>query len=330
MRAKDYAKLLEDVEREILSGARSIGILGCTTVAVRLLSSLTPSGLASAIAAVYTAKSDDVSEIPLAVASRPFEDLRDSDHDVLVVAADEEKEDLLNIALPYIRGIPKVIVAGYGHLKFRDAVFDEEIAKLLVPSLANGYPNILIHLYQCLLNSAKLGISGVVAEFGMFRGGTTMFLSRVVERLGMDWPIIGFDTFNGFPPRRSPLDMYDHQDCFLTDLSTVRRYLAGRNVEIVPGDIIETSRRLEREKLVLTFIDTDNYTSAKAALEVVVERTLAGGAIVFDHFTGVDRFRYTLGERIAGFSLIDDSRYFHLHGTGVFYRQHWSRQEKMS
>jgi O-methyltransferase len=56
-------------------------------------------------------------------------------------------------------------------------------------------------------------------------------------------------------------------------------------------------------------------------LKIVRERTLVGGAIVFDHFTGVDRFRYTLGERIAGRVLLDDSRYFHLHGTGVFYRQ---------
>ena len=106
-----------------------------------------------------------------------------------------------------------------------------------------------------------------------------------------------------------------------TDLPAVRRYLADRKIEIIPGDIVETSRRLEGEDLVLTFIDTDNYTSAKAALGVVEDRTLVGGAIVFDHFTGVDRFRYTLGERIAAYPLLDDSRYFNLHGTGVFYRQ---------
>ncbi len=321
MRAKDYAKLLEDVEREILLGARSIGVLGLTTVTVRLLSSLTPSGLVSAVNAVYTVDSDAAVGMPLAVPSLPFEALIDSRHDVLVVAADEEKEDLLITALPFVHGTPKVIVAGYGHLKFRDAVFREELAQLLVPSLANGYPNTLTHLYQCLLNAARLRLNGIVAEFGMFKGGTTMFLSRVIERLGMDWPVVGFDTFDGFPPRRSPLDMYDHQDCVFTDLTAVRRYLADRNVEIVPGDIVETARRLEREKLILTFIDTDNYTSAKAALKVVEGRTLLGGAIVFDHFTGVDRFRYTLGERLAGSPLLNDSRYFHLHDTGVFYRQ---------
>ncbi|MGH3765704.1 MAG: TylF/MycF/NovP-related O-methyltransferase [Pseudonocardiaceae bacterium] len=321
MRSNDYAKLLEDLEQEILLGARSIGILGLTETTLRLLASLTPCGLVSTVDAVYAAQLDGIPEIPLPVPSRPIEALVSIHHDVLVVAADETKEELLNTALPYVQGTPKVIVAGYGHLKFRDPVFQEELARLLVPSLANGYPNTLTHLYQCLLNATRLRLNGIVAEFGMFKGGTTMFLSRVIERLGMDWPIIGFDTFNGFPSRRSPLDMYDHQDCMFTDLPAVRRYLTDRRVEIIPGDIVETSRRLAGENLVLTFIDTDNYTAAKAALQIVEDRTLVGGAIVFDHFTGVDRFRYTLGERMAGQPLLDNIHYFHLHGTGVFYRQ---------
>jgi O-methyltransferase len=244
---------------------------------------------------------------------------------VLVVAADTEKEDLLCAALPFIAGTPKVIVAGYGHLGFRDRVFEEERAQLLVPSLANGYLHSLVHLYQCLANAARLGLSGVVAEFGMFKGGTTMFLSKVIERLGAKWPVIGFDTFGGFPRRRSPLDMYDHADCAFTDLAAVRRYLNGRDIEIIAGDIVGTCRRLEGEDLVLTFIDTDNYTPASAAIEVARERTVPGGTIVFDHFTGVDKFRYTLGERIAGRALLDDPRWFHLHGSGVFYRQETCR-----
>lgn len=252
---------------------------------------------------------------------RPFQALSEATCGVLVVAADVEKEDLLCAALPFICGTPKVIVAGYGHLGFRDAVFDEELAQLLVPSLANGYPHSLVHLYQCLANAARPGLAGVVAEFGMFKGGTTMFLSRLIERLGQSWPVIGFDTFGGFPPRRSALDMYDHPGCVFTDLAAVRRYLDGRDIEIVSGDITETWRRLEVEDLVLSFIDTDNYTPARAALDVARERTVPGGAIVFDHFTGTSRFRYTLGERIAGRILLDDSRWFHLHGTGVFYRQ---------
>jgi hypothetical protein len=320
MRDEDYAKLLEDTEQALLAGAGPAGVLGLTPVTLRLLASLAPSGLGRAVEAVYAPTAGDACP-PLSVPVRPFQALSEAKHSVLVVAADVEKEDLVCAALPFIRGTPKVIVAGYGHLGFRDAVFDQELRQLLVPSLANGYPHSLVHLYQCLANAARLGLRGVVAEFGMFKGGTTMFLSRLIERLGQSWAVIGFDTFGGFPPRRSPLDMYDHPGCVFTDLAAVRRYLDGRDIEIVSGDIADTCRRLEGEDLVLSFIDTDNYTPARAALDVARERTVPGGAIVFDHFTGTSRFRYTLGERIAGRVLLDDPRWFHLHGTGVFYRQ---------
>jgi hypothetical protein len=316
----DYAKLLADLEVELLAGARSVGILGLTRVALRLLDSLTSSGLIGMVGAIYI--SDTAIDPPaLTIPVHPCSALAVAPHDVLVIAADAEKEDILIAALPFIQGVPKVIVAGYAHLEFRDLVYRNELRRLLVPSFANGYPHSLVHIYQCLVNAERLGLRGIVAEFGMFKGGTTMFMARIIEHLNTGWPILGFDTFAGFPPRRSPLDMYDHPDCVFDDLPAVRRYFAGRDVEIIPGDIVDTCERLAREDLVLTFVDTDNYTPAKAALAVVKERTVIGGAIVFDHFTGSDRFRYTLGERIAGSTLLDDARYFHLHGTGVFYRQ---------
>lgn len=320
MREEDYRKLRQDLEEEILKGAKSVGVLGLTGVTLQLIESLTSAGLLAVIEAVYTFPSQsDVSPLPVPV--RPFAALGQSTHDLLVVASDEHKEKLLTAALPFVKDAPKVIVSGYQHFNFRDRDFLEASSQLLVPSLANGYPNTLVHLYQCLVNAARLGLDGVVAEFGMFKGGTTMFLSRVIERLGKNWPVIGFDTFAGFPPRRSMLDMYAHEDCVFTDLPAVRRYLEDRNVEIIPGDISETCHRLDHVDVVLSFVDTDNYTPAQAALDVVRDRTVVGGAIVLDHFTGVDRFRYTLGERMAGTVLLSDSRYFHLHGTGVFYRQ---------
>jgi O-methyltransferase len=318
MNDNDFAKIAEDLETALLDGATTVAILGATPTALRVIARLAATGLDTCIGGIYT---DQPAVPPLRIPVRPLRQLRHDLVDVVVVADDENKEELLGAALLHLDSTAKVIVAGYGHLKYRDPVYLQELAGLLVPSLANGYPNTLPHLHQCLANAARLGLRGVVAESGMFKGGTTMFLSRLIERLGADWPVVGFDTFDGFPPRRSPLDMYDHPDCVFTDLAAVRRYLADRAVEIVPGDIVTTARRLVDEDLVCTFIDTDNYTSARAAIEVVHERTLVGGAIVFDHFTGVDRFRYTLGERIAALPLLDDQRYFHLHGTGVFYRQ---------
>lgn len=322
MRDRDLTELLSDLQREMKTSGARVGILGLTAVVPRLVEALAPEARSERLVAIFVdTHQAEEGEIAPALPVLPVERIASTELDVLVVASDEQKESLLLAALPHIHGVPKVLVAGYGHLAFGDPMYAQELAELQVPSLANGYPNSLIHLYQCVVNAARLGLDGVVAEFGMFKGGTTMFLSRVIERLGVSWPVVGFDTFGGFPPRRSPLDMYDHPDCVYTDLEATRRYLDGRNVEIVVGDIVDTAARLASEDVVVTFVDTDNYTSAVAALDVVQERTVVGGAIVFDHFTGVDRFRYTLGERLAGRRLLDDPRYFHLHGTGVFYRQ---------
>lgn len=322
LRKEDYEKLLEDLTSALISGVESVGILGLTDVTLRLFESLTTSNLLSSIEAVYTTEVKPKLPPRLSVPVRPFQELRGAKHDLLVVAADEEKETLLRAAEPFITGAPRVIVAGYGHLRFRERMFEEELARLFVPSLANGYPNSLIHVYQCLQNAARLRLDGVVAEFGIFKGGTTMFMSRVIERLGMNWPVFGFDTFSGFPPRRHMFDMYDHPDCEWRDVTEVRSYLSSRpNVKIIAGDIVETCSVLDNKNLIMSFVDTDNYTSANAALEVARRQTVVGGAIVLDHFTGVDRFRYTLGERMAAQTLVDDPRYFNLHGTGVFYRQ---------
>lgn len=319
MRLDDFAKLIEDTNTEILAAGGRVGILGLTPVTLSLLKHLRQSGALSTVRAIHANKCPG--DLKLDVEIKPVESLLDEHYDVLIVASDEDKEVLLEEALPYIKGTPKIIVAGYGHLDFRDRVFDEERQQLLVPSIANGYPNSLVHIYQCLVNAAQLDVQGSVTEFGMFKGGTSVFMARVIRRLGQNWPVFGFDTFDGFPPSRNPLDMYDHPDCVFTDVQAVERYVSAHGVQVIAGDIVTTAQQLRDHKFVLSFIDTDNYSAATAALDLVQDRTVVGGAIVFDHFTGVNRFRYTLGERLAGKRLLGERNYFHLHGTGVFYRQ---------
>lgn len=315
----DFRGLLEEVRKSLAAGS-TIALLGRTGVCDQLIIELGEHRQLSGIEAVYC----DAQEDPGAadgIRFLPLSRLSQSKADVLVVAHDVRKEELLWAALPHISGCPKVVIAGHAHFAFRDTMFAHEVAALPVPSLANGYPNSLVHIYECLKNAVRLKLDGIVVELGMFRGGTTMFLSRIIERLGVSWKIIGFDTFEGSPARISALDMYDHEDLRVNDLAAVREYLKGRNVEIIPGNIVETCKRLRDERLVLSFFDTDNYSPATAALSIIRERTVVGGAIVFDHFTGVDRFKYALGERMAAKVLLEDPRYFNLHGTGVFLRQ---------
>lgn len=321
MKGEDLDRLVADSAEVLLAGQGPFAVLGLTQVTLRLLERLRSLGLILSDVPVFVTAERATAQHLAGMKVLPMASLIKQTYGALAVASDEDKEVLLEAALPFIQGVPKVLVSGYSHLRFVDNAFERSLRDLLVPSFANGYPNTLVHLFQCLRNASRLGLCGAVVELGMFKGGTTVLLSRMVANLGQSWPVIGFDTFDGFPPRRSPLDMYEHPGCVFRGLDDVRRYTGLQGIEIVPGDIVETRERLRSESLVLTFFDTDNHTPAAAALEIVRERTLVGGSIVFDHFTGVDRFVYTLGERIAAKSLLDDSRYLNLHGTGVFYRQ---------
>lgn len=314
MKPDDFKELAEDIRKELAQEpGRSFAILGHTSVTYDLLTLFQQMGADERLLGVYAN--------PPGGTIRPMACLKDDGPDVVVIAADETKEDILEQALPFLPPVTKVLFGGYGHFAFRDDVFREVNETAFITSLANGYPYTVVHMYQVLANAARLGLTGVVAEFGMFKGGTTLIMSRLIERLGQNWPVIGFDSFDGFPPKRSLLDMYAHPDCVFRDEAVVRRCVAGRNIEVVKGDIVATARRLEREQVLLAFLDTDNYTPAKAVLEVISDRVVVGGAIVFDHFTGRNRHRYTLGERMAGKVLLGDKRYFHLHDTGVFFRQ---------
>lgn len=256
-----------------------------------------------------------------AVSARPLSALGLDHPPVIMVMEDQAKEETIRAALPHLDYSPKLVVAGYEHYSFTDPLFASLLADLLVPSIANGYPNTLTHIFQCIRRAAELELEGILVEFGVFKGGTTMFLAKLRCALGQSWPILGFDTFGGFPPRRSPLDMYDHPGAEFHDFDAVQQYLAGAGVELVKGDIVETAPQLGDRPVVLGFIDTDNYSSATAAVAALRDNVVVGGAIIFDHLTGIDRFRYTLGERMAAAPLHDDSRYFNLHGTGVFLRQ---------
>jgi hypothetical protein len=87
----------------------------------------------------------------------------------------------------------------------------------------------------------------------------------------------------------------------------------------VPGDIFETvPARLARERVLLAFVDTDNYSGARAALTVIVRNLVPGGAIVLDHYVTTPDYVYTIGERMAATDVLHGRGLLHLHGTGVF------------
>lgn len=301
-------------------GHRRIALLGFTDVCVTLYGQLVALGLADRITAIIDPRPDRKGLTLGDHTVRPPEAASEQPVDLLVVCADAEKEQLLAAFVQASSALLEVVLAGSAHFAFRDPLFASLTEKKLVKSTATGSPNTLIHLFQCLRHAARIGARGAIAEFGMYKGGTTVMLAKMARALGLDCRVIGFDAFTGFPPRRSLLDLYADPVCEFTDLDEVRRYCEPYGIEIVAGDINDTYRRLENEPLLLSFFDTDNYSPTRAALPLCIEQTVPGGSIVFDHVYSLEEFRYTLGERMAAYELLGESGFFHLHGTSVFAR----------
>lgn len=295
-----------------------VAILGAGATALELAAQVRELAGAEALLGIF-----DPQATPALMGARPWKELAGAAPDVLVIAADVDKEQLLRAAAGVFNDsecLPAVILAGLGHQEFRDPIFEELERPALVPSYATGHPATRVHLYQVLAHAARYGREGAIVELGAFKGGTTVWLARAVAALGLRaTAVLGFDSWDGFPPRRSLLDLYEHPRCVFRDLEAVRAYATPYGIELVPGDIAKTvSARLADEPVLLAFVDTDNYSGARAALETITANLVPGGAIVFDHYHTTIDYLYTIGERLAAEDALANAGLLALHGTGVF------------
>jgi hypothetical protein len=315
----DFADQLvtRTIERVLRRDARAVALLGLTPTALAVRAALDRAGLGQRVIGIFVQdppRGDDSLLALSELATRP--------HDLLVVCEDAGKAALLDAYRAHAGAQhppPDAVIAGVAHLAFADPDFDELNAPALVPSYATGSPNTREHLFACLKAATAAGLRGAIVEFGAFKGGTTAWLARAAAHLGLgDCQIIGLDSWAGFPPRRSVLDLYEHPRCVFTDLEAVRAYVEPFGVKLIAGDISDTYRQLEGMPLLLAFFDTDNYSPARAALELCADQLVIGGSIVFDHVATVSDYVDTLGERMAAYEVLGARAFQHLHGTGVF------------
>jgi predicted O-methyltransferase YrrM len=295
---------------------RQIAVLGFTPASLATRRALSAAGLGHRVLGIFDAGSPDDPDVA------PLSDLARRDHDLLVIGRDAAKAQLLNayrLEVGERADPPDVVLAGTAHLEYADPAFAQLNAPALVPSYATGSLYTREHLFQCLQAAAANGLRGAIVEFGTFKGGTVAWLARAAAHLGLrGCRVIGFDSWSGFPARRSVLDLYEHPRCVFTDFDAVRAYTEPFGVELIAGDIAESYRELEGEPLLLCFFDTDNYSATRAALELCARQLVVGGSIVFDHVATLPEYVDTLGERIAAYEVLPALGFLNLHGTGVF------------
>ena len=249
------------------------------------------------------------------------EDLIRFDPDALVVCTDVSKDEILSRLnrLDWLR-LPKVITFGVAHQESISRSVEEIEQIGGEKSHATGYPFAKAHIFEILRSLRERHCSGWVVELGVFRGGTLLMMNQILKKLSFDGPqLVGFDTFDGFPPRRCLLDLFAMEEFVNRDFDGTAQRLGAEGIRLVRGDIVETASWIDGKKLLLTFVDTDNYSPVAAALPFCWKGTVTGGAVVFDHYYTKELFLDTIGERVAAWEFFRDrTDYLHLSGTGVF------------
>jgi hypothetical protein len=245
--------------------------------------------------------------------------IKDLNIDLLVITLDKEKEECLKIFNSIDKRIPEVIMDGTENYEFNDPVFDKILGSCLTKSYANGYKNSLIHIYQSIKYLCENDIKGDIAEFGVYKGGTLVFIAKALQYFGRkDVNIYGFDIFNETPKNITILDLYKHSKVEFSDYQSVISHCSQYGIKIIKGDICETYKFIEDKSLMFAFFDTDVYTPSKIAINASYDRMVKGGIFAFDHLVANPHFLATLGERIAALESFEGKKVFNLYGTGIF------------
>ncbi len=309
--------LTDDIVLAVSEGCRKIVIWGIDADGLALLTTLYANGLISFVSAIVDHDPTVVGRSFLGYQVRSADRLQELDLDTLVITSDKNKEQVLEEFSRLDCRTPRVIFAGNTNYEFDDPAYQEILRSCPVKSKVGGYSQMLIHLYQALKYIATRKLQGSVAEFGVYQAGTTVFMAKVLQLYEHPIQIYGFDTFGGFPPSKSVMDIYRDRKCEFADYETVKRYCSTYNIDLVPGDICETYTTLRGIPLALSFFDTDVYSPTRRALGLCLEQTVPGGILAFDHYYSPD-WNKTIGERIAVKQVLEGKNVFNLHGTGIF------------
>jgi len=133
---------------------------------------------------------------------------------------------------------------------------------------------------------------GAVMEFGVFKGKSINVMAKNLRVLNDERTITGFDSFRGFSEDWSGVDMKYGKSFF--DQSGILPEVES-NVELVDGFIESTLPVfLEKsgiESVAFIHIDTDTYSPAKVALELLKPYFQKGSIILFDELCGYPNWR---------------------------------------
>ena len=126
-----------------------------------------------------------------------------------------------------------------------------------------------------------------IIEVGTYRGGSAKFICESQRQAGHTSPFYVCDTFAGHPRVNSVLDHARHLRPNFVDTSAelVTEYLADYpEVEIVVGDIVDTSDRLPAGPYGFVHVDVDVYPAIDFCVRFFAPKLAKGAVMIIDDY----------------------------------------------
>ena len=128
-------------------------------------------------------------------------------------------------------------------------------------------------------------LKGIIAEVGVFRGGSAKVIAESLKRCGDGSMFLLFDTFGGMPPTDKRYDAHNEGDFKNTSLAEVNERLKEYlHIAPFPGFFPDTAKELESSQFKFVHIDVDIYKSVWDCCEWFYERMVPGGIMLFDDY----------------------------------------------
>ena len=156
--------------------------------------------------------------------------------------------------------------------------YDEQVAGHTLVSADRCY--MLLKLAQ---HAARL--DGDFAECGVFRGGTSLLVARVLADTGKSFYL--FDSFEGLSQPDDQFDNYYKQGDFAHTSPESIRQLLGEHAglaTILKGWVPQTFAEVSSDRFAYVHVDVDLYDPALACCRFFHDRLVPGGVLIFDDY----------------------------------------------
>lgn len=189
----------------------------------------------------------------------------------------------------------------------------------------------LANARYCIESVLNDRVPGDLAEAGVWRGGTSIFMRGVLKAFGItDRDVWCADSFQGLPPpspNTYPADADLHLDqieYLSVNVETVRRNFArygllDDQVHFLVGWFKDTLPRSPIDRLSVLRLDGDLYESTMQVLDTLYPRLSVGGYCIIDDYGVIPACRQAVTDYRHAREIADEL--VEIDGSGVYWRR---------